>query len=448
MKKLLLIALLLCIKQLNAQCSLSITGDTIICSGTTTTLTASGATNYTWMPSSAHTATIAVTPTATIIYTVTGTTGTCTATNTVTITINPTPTMVAMADQGWCQGAYTTPVNFATIPASPASTYSWYFNPYSGTSNPLPSLMTQNTGLTTLSTVVSVTPTLNGCVGPPSGFTIFVYPSPIAKFSASMHVCDGQAMQFTDFSMPNTGSITVNQWAWDMDGNGSIDASTQNPNYIYPTGSVGTNTVILYIATSSVPSCTAQVTAPVYINPNPVANFVGDSLHSCSDLYTNFTNLTTVMPLATGLSYTWTLGNGNTSTMQNPPQQTYTNASTTQNVYYSVSLTVRSDSTCINAVTKTNYIEVLACASNGIEKYSGSNEANIYPNPSNGNFIIETNLSEKQTVQILDVTGKLILQQTINSKTIIDASSLDNGIYFVQINTSDGLFTKKIIVQH
>jgi len=549
MKKLLLIALLLCIKQLNAQCSLTISGNTVICSGTSTTLIASGATNYTWMPANIYTSTISIAPSTATVYTVTGTTGTCTATNIFTVTVNPIPTMTVtspapycpgdfvsssdynittnppsgvtynwtannhtgtgmpangtgaapaasyvasansslvnqisvitytpsalgciglavtetvtikptpivqpMADQGWCPGAMTTQVPLSSFPTTPSTTYVYSYNagggvPSVGNTNPFPSLMTFNSGLTTISTVVSVTPTLNGCVGPPSGFTIYVYPSPIAKFSASMHVCDGGQMQFSDLSVPNTGSVTVNQWAWDFNNDGSIDASFENPSYIYPAGSVGTNTVTLYIGTSSAPSCTAQVTAPVYINPVPVADFVGDSLQGCSVMHTDFTNLTTITPF-TQLQCYWSFGNGNTSFAMSPPQQAYSNSSTTQNAYYTVSLTATTDSGCVATKTKTNYIDVLACAGNGIEKYSGSNEANIYPNPSNGNFVIETSSTDKQSLQIIDITGKLVLQQTVIGKTTIDASSLDNGIYFMQLNTGEGFYSKKIIVQH
>jgi len=528
MKKLILIALSLCLKQLNAQCSLTIMGNTVICSGTTTILTVSGATNYTWMPSGVQTATIAITPTTTTttIYTVTGTTGTCTATNTVAVTVNsnpvlsfnttdvcdqipvcynnttanqgnftawawnmgdgftdnlgmpachqyptagiytvvltatttagcigtvtgsaivyPNPVVDAVPNSFYCPNQVTNQINFTCQPSGGTPYFTWLssYTPFTQTYGSIPSYTA------VYNITYTVNATLNNCTGPNSTFSISVYPKPVAKFEANIHVCDGQAMQFTDLSVPSTGSIIVNQWAWDMDGNGSIDASTQNPSYIYPNGSVGTNTVILYIATSSAPSCTAQVTAPIYINPVPLVDFIGDSLQGCSNMHTHFSNLTTVATPTTYISCFWTFGNGDTSYQQTPPQQTFTNSSTTQNVYYTVSLTATSDSGCVATKTKTNYIKILACANNGIEKYSGSTEVSIYPNPNNGNFVIETNLSEKQTLQILDVTGKFILQQTINSKANIDASSLDNGIYFVQINTANGFYTKKIIVQH
>ena len=285
-----------------------------------------------------------------------------------TITVKPTPTMQPMTNQFWCPNANTTAVTFSTFPVSAASTYNWSYTtpvspvPNQGTSNPFPSLPTLNPGGTPLVVTVTVTPTLNGCVGPPSGFNITVYPNPIPKFSNTEPVCDGKPMAFTDLSTPNTGSITVNQWFWDFDNNGTSDAITQNPTYIYPSGMAGTNTVTLYAFTSSVPSCSAAVTNTVYISPNPVADFVGDSLKSCPQLKTKFTDLSTVtingVPTGSITSWNWSFGNNNGSSSSTPPQQTYTNSSPTQSAYYAVSLTVTTADGCVNSKTVNKYIQV------------------------------------------------------------------------------------------
>ncbi len=280
-----------------------------------------------------------------------------------TITLKPTPIMQPMTDQFWCPNANTNAVTFATFPASLASTYNWSYTtplspvPNQGTINPFPSLPTLNPGQTPLVVTVSVTPTLNSCVGPPSGFNITVYPNPIPKFSYTKGVCEGQSMVFTDLSKPNTGAITVNQWGWDMNNDGLYtEAATQNPTFAVTPA--GLDSVGLIVFTSSNPSCWAVVKEAVYVNPNPVPDFVGDSLKRCPQLKTTFTNLSTVALGANINSYNWTFGNGNTSTSITPVQQTYTNSSPTQSAYYTVSLTVKTDSGCVNTKTKTNYIQV------------------------------------------------------------------------------------------
>jgi gliding motility-associated-like protein len=100
----------------------------------------------------------------------------------------------------------------------------------------------------------------------------------------------------------------------------------------------------------------------VYISPNPVADFVGDSLKSCPQLKTKFTDLSSVtingVPTGSITNWNWSFGNNNSSSSTTPPQQTYTNSSPTQSAYYTVSLTVTTADGCVNVKTKNNYIQV------------------------------------------------------------------------------------------
>ena len=68
-----------------------------ICAGDNVTLTANGASSYTWVPiiglSSTNTPVVSASPTSTITYTVTGMDLGCSGTTTVTVTVNPLPTV-------------------------------------------------------------------------------------------------------------------------------------------------------------------------------------------------------------------------------------------------------------------------------------------------------------------------------------------------------------------
>jgi hypothetical protein len=75
-------------------------------------------------------------------------------------------------------------------------------------------------------------------------------------------------------------------------------------------------------------------------------------------------------------------------------------------------------------------------------------EVFIYPNPNNGSFIIETNNNTKQTIQVYDVNGKLVLTQTLSGKTNIDASSLNEGVYNVSIISNEGVENKRLVIVH
>ncbi len=84
-----------------------------------------------------------------------------------------------------------------------------------------------------------------------------------------------------------------------------------------------------------------------------------------------------------------------------------------------------------------------------VNELSG-NEFNIYPNPSNGIFIIENSLkNETLEIEITNLTGKTIynseVKNIINSE--IDLSNQAKGVYFINIKTENGIFTDKLIVQ-
>lgn len=111
---------------------LSVTQSTTsVCSGNSITLTASGATSYSWSPITSLQAIVVTSPTTTTTYTVTGTVlGGCTYTATATVTLNPSPVVsVVSSSSVICIG------QTATLTASGASNYT--FNPGGITGNPV-----------------------------------------------------------------------------------------------------------------------------------------------------------------------------------------------------------------------------------------------------------------------------------------------------------------------
>ena len=73
----------------------------------------------------------------------------------------------------------------------------------------------------------------------------------------------------------------------------------------------------------------------------------------------------------------------------------------------------------------------------------------LYPNPTNGQLNIQfIGLSEDATVAVLDIKGSVVMNlQTVKSTEIVDLSNVENGIYFVQIKTSESVLTKKVTVK-
>jgi PKD repeat protein len=163
-----------------------------ICVGSSTLLTASGATTYSWN-TGATTSSISVSPSTTTIYSVTGTIGSCSKTSTTNVIVNSSPTITANSST-ICSGSST------NLIANGATTYSW------------------NTGTTTSSITVSpstttnysVTGTSNGCTNT-KVVNVTVNATPIVVANNST-ICVGSSVNLiatgaTTYSW-NTGATT------------------------------------------------------------------------------------------------------------------------------------------------------------------------------------------------------------------------------------------------
>ena len=129
------------------------------------------------------------------------------------------------------------------------------------------------------------------------------------------------------------------------------------------------------------------------------------------------------------LTYTWTNGVSNGIAFTPTATTTYT-------------VTGTNSKGCGNWDTVT--VTVNGCT--GLGLISEELNFSVYPNPANGNFIIQTNTSEKQRVQIYNYTGKLIWAQTIEEdKITVDSGNFNPGIYFVTVIRGDKIFVKKLL---
>jgi hypothetical protein len=83
----------------------------------------------------------------------------------------------------------------------------------------------------------------------------------------------------------------------------------------------------------------------------------------------------------------------------------------------------------------------------GVKQFvGGSNQISIYPNPASTMLHVELKMqNERAQIQISNTLG----QEVISTKEKeIDVSSLQEGIYFVQIKTNEGITTQKVIIHH
>lgn len=93
------------------------------CIGSSVSLSAAGATSYTWLPGNVSASVVAVSPLATTVYTVTKANANCSDTKTISITVFGLPTVTAVsASPTVCVGAA---MSLSATSTSPGSTYTW-----------------------------------------------------------------------------------------------------------------------------------------------------------------------------------------------------------------------------------------------------------------------------------------------------------------------------------
>ena len=69
----------------------------------------------------------------------------------------------------------------------------------------------------------------------------------------------------------------------------------------------------------------------------------------------------------------------------------------------------------------------------------------VFPNPTGGLVNFEFTNSGVKTVEVLDITGRVIMNVPVASgNTQVDISSLSNGIYYVRIQTKDAVEVVKL----
>jgi gliding motility-associated-like protein len=260
--------------------------DQSTCLGNSVTLSGSGAITYTWTGGISNGTPF--TPTATASYTVTGTDANgCKNSDVVNVTVNPLPNVNAGANQSTCSG------NSVTLSGSGAVTYTWTGGISNGTSF-----------TPTVTANYTVTGTdANGCK---NSDVVNVTVNPLPQVNTA-----GNAV------MPcGASSFTLN---------GSTNAASPSYSWAGPGILSGGNTATPVINNSGVYTLTVtdangcSNTSTVTVTSKTLSvSFTPDVTSGTSPLTVNFNNTS-----VNASSYSWTFGNGGTSSAMNP-STTYT----------------------------------------------------------------------------------------------------------------------------
>lgn len=254
-----------------------------LCSGATTTLSASGLTSFTWQPVNnfpgATTSSVIVTPTVTTTFTLLGDNNGCPAYAATTVVVSAGAPVLSFSGStpSVCLGAA------ATISASGALTYTL--------SSPAPNGVAFTPSISAVYTVTGA----NGCGINTQTFGVVVAPLPVAAATATSNVCSGAAV-----TLSASGAAT---YTW-LPGNlltvNAIVNPTANTTYTVLGKSGGCNgTATLSLAVKPIPTLT--------ISPANAAICQGDSI-----LLTGSGN---------AITYSWSPGGQNSLSIYAKPSQ-------------------------------------------------------------------------------------------------------------------------------
>lgn len=259
--------------------TIGVVKNTDICSGSCATVTANGATSYTW--TSPTTATTSINPfitcpTVTTIYTVTGTDNLgCSNTQTTSVTILPSPNLsVSASSNTICLG------NTTTLTASGTTYYEW------------------DNGASTNSIVVSPTISTtytvagansNGCVSTKTISITVISGASFNLSASSLSVCSGNCSTLT--------CSGVNTYTW-------LPANTNGTSSVVcPT--IATTYTVIGLQTGAL--CSSTNTITINVLPNPTVSIVG-TMSLCPG---NSTTLTA----SGGGTYSWSPSGVTTASM-------------------------------------------------------------------------------------------------------------------------------------
>ncbi|MBI1288177.1 MAG: PKD domain-containing protein [Flavobacteriales bacterium] len=317
--------------------------DYSMCDQQTVQLQASGATNYSWSPTTGLSDAAIANPvfdgSTTTTFTVTGTDANgCQNTDDVTVTVFPLPVADFAQPAAVCLGQ---PTVFTDNSSGTGLTYTWDFgdnSPTDNTQSPSHTYATDGTFNVSLALVDG-----NGCTASASS-TAEVHPLPVP----AMNITDGQEFCEDDliqFHNQSTGNIT--NVFWDFGDNAFLPAypnhtsNLDDPTFAYHNFAFSPYTVRLGVEDAA--GCYDQTQVVIIVHDRPEADFT--STNACEGQMTQFTDLSTVNS-STINGWSWDFGDASgTSALQNPTYL-YATAGT-----YQAELTVTSTDGCKDTIT-------------------------------------------------------------------------------------------------
>lgn len=384
--------------------SVAVYGDTAVCTGEPVTVGASGSATYQWQngPNTSE-YTLNVNETKYLVVTATNQFG-CIAIDSVLVTEDQAPELIPMNDTGACITKFITIKSGGT-----ADSYLWS----DGSTNDSTRFQ-----MFTAKTLTLIAENNNGCK---SYDTVFVerYLRPNGTLSPATGtlICEGSSIDLT------AGNGATYEWSTG-ETTATISAS--------PTAQTKYEVTI-----RSAEGCEDFKDVTISIDPLPISAFRYQDFQD-SVAFTNQSSLAT--------SYSWSFGDGSTSSDVDP-FNIYDTTGT-----YTITLTAIND---CGSVDSTITIEVTVPEIiNGIEDIYAWGKVQVYPIPAQNqlNIQLENQLFGEVTIQLFDMTGKLIrtandFKSSPQYTQSIDITGIERGVYTLQMSIGSSSISSKVTKQ-
>ncbi|WP_417608006.1 PKD domain-containing protein [Owenweeksia hongkongensis] len=218
-------------------------------------------------------------------------------------------------------------------------------------------------------TITLITYTADGCSDTITN-DVTIFARPVADFSLPANACSPEILTPTDLSSGNNinynWTITPSVMATGL--------NTSTPQFDLPLSTNDSVQYTIHLALTDTNGCVDSITKYYTVYPKPTAGFTLSTADTCSPYNANFSNtsLTNQSGMGPGtMTFTWDLGNGQTST-DSIPATAYTNTGNTDTTYY-ITLTVTNAFGCSDTISDSitihpdpvadiNFSSAVACA--------------------------------------------------------------------------------------
>lgn len=358
--------------------------------------------SYSWTPSTFLTSTNVANPSANTVtnnitysLNVLASNG-CSNSGTVDLAVGVGPTISISGGTAVACGGST-----VNLSASGADSYSWSTGSNNASISVTPSVTTAYSVVGTSTAFACPTTVVK---------TVTVNPTPVVTVSANPTVCMGQSLVLIANGATN--------YTWSTGSTLSIIPVTPTTNVTYSV--IGSFTT----------GCSGTAIHAVTVHPLPSLSVsAAPSNTICIDQSANL--------IASGISvdaYNWNTGANTPIIFVTPSVST------------SYTVTGLNNTTgCTQSKTLT--ITVIPCT--GIEEINSSLVGlNVYPNPNSGNFWIQLVNGQVKEIEIMDVTGRILMSESSNKDAIkISLDEFANGIYYAKIRSNETTEVIKVIKQ-